>query len=805
MKKIVYKTANSDILNLLRFSTPTELLHLLKKQQELDLEKNNLKKISKLKVDSITRTELESLKLVFMIFINKVIKEIENSIYNKVGKKEFEKKYKHFFRTINEIEIEAFVRIILFLVGIKEEVVFVNDPRAYVERFHIIYLLSTLTISYVDELVGTAEAILCFGKFGKRKNNGFDQLLLARDTSEKYVIKTINLKFNGSNNVYLRRKSQIFEKIKTEIDILDEKVKEKEELVKILLRKRRSSLQDIGLDFLRKEKNGDLQDALIKSGLDFKTVNLILNAAIKQHQLISLLENGWTFEVTKDLQGYLVVTNDIVNYIDLVSENNSVVRIEATDLQPRISLDFIEIPSFEEKNENKNIFKKIDSLLIMRLKKRKFVYNLENKYSFIETIIKIQDVLYNIITKEGLFKDFEVLSNCETKHRLEFIGCEDELFYYYFYLEKWASRYTIRTYDEIVLNLVPTNERFSLITKISESKNIETINNIKSFTEQIFKEIIKKIENVDFTNFSLEEIKNILANNSAIAKKVTEFFKFKEGTICSNWIGHKIGEKRNMSKDTFVILENERGDLLRVSENRKSPLITCKFNFLNELIKNVDIRNFSPVLLHEPMYFKIDKKGKLFVDFGNSRMIEKREAWIKYLKEKYNLSEGKLSILKKRAGLSTAIKQGMSINGVNMLKGKEEDIALMMLIMWEYQQLWNKVGEKFAELIKEKGFSNEKKEHKMNENSRKENAKKEYEVTNQNKIRVKEGKEKREYKVKLVGEKEKKPNVQKKKVNLPEENELVKKYLKRLRKIAESEVFKAKKGEIITIIRKLKM
>jgi len=108
-------------------------------------------------------------------------------------------------------------------------------------------------------------------------------------------------------------------------------------------------------------------------------------------------------------------------------------------------------------------------------------------------------------------------------------------------------------------------------------------------------------------------------------------------------------------------------------------------------------------------------------------------------------------------------------------------------------------------LIKEKGFSNEKKEHKMNENSRKENAKKEYEVTNQNKIRVKEGKEKREYKVKLVGEKEKKPNVQKKKVNLPEENELVKKYLKRLRKIAESEVFKAKKGEIITIIRKLKM
>ncbi|MHA1351165.1 MAG: hypothetical protein ACTSPP_00020 [Candidatus Heimdallarchaeaceae archaeon] len=198
-------------------------------------------------------------------------------------------------------------------------------------------------------------------------------------------------------------------------------------------------------------------------------------------------------------------------------------------------------------------------------------------------------------------------------------------------------------------------------------------------------------------------------------------------------------------------------------------------------MKNVDIKNF-------------------FVDFGNSRMIEKREAWIKYLKEKYNLSEGKLSILKKRAGLSTAIKQGMSINGVNMLKGKEEDIALIILIMWEYQQVWNKVGEKFVELIKEKGFSNARKE-----NDRKENAKKEYEVTNQNKIRVKEGKQKREYKVKLVGEKEKKPNVQKKKVNLPEENELVKKYLKRLREIAESEVFKDKKGEIITIIGKLKM
>ncbi|UJG42699.1 MAG: hypothetical protein K9W46_09930 [Candidatus Heimdallarchaeum endolithica] len=214
--------------------------------------------------------------------------------------------------------------------------------------------------------------------------------------------------------------------------------------------------------------------------------------------------------------------------------------------------------------------------------------------------------------------------------------------------------------------------------------------------------------------------------------------------------------------------------------------------------------------MHEPMYFKIDKKGKLFVDFGNSRMIEKREAWIKYLKEKYNLSEGKLSILKKRAGLSTAIKQGMSINGVNMLKGKEEDIALIIVIMWEYQQVWNKVGEKFVELIKEKGFSNARKENARKENARKENArkknaKKEYEVTNQNKIRVKEGKEKREYKVKLVGEKEKKPNVQKKKVNLPEENELVKKYLKRLREIAESEVFKGKKGEIITIIRKLKM
>ncbi|UJG42697.1 MAG: hypothetical protein K9W46_09920 [Candidatus Heimdallarchaeum endolithica] len=546
MKKIVNKNANSDILNLLRCSTTTELLHLLKKQQELDLEKNNLKKISKLKVDSITRTELESLKLVFMIFINKTIKEIENSIYNKVGKKEFEKKYKHFFRTINEIEIEAFVRIILFLVGIKEEVVFVNDPRAYVERFHIIYLLSTLTVGYIDELVGTAEETLCFGKFGKRKNNGFDQLLLGRDTSGKYIIKTINLKFNGSNNVYLKRKSKLFEKINTEIDSLDKEVKGKKEIIRMLLRKRRSSLHDIGLDFLRKEKNGDLKEALIKSGLDLDTINLILNAAIKQHQLISLLENGWTFEATKNLQGYLVVTNDIVNYIDLVSENKSIVRIEATDLQPRINLDFIEIPSFEEKNENKNIFKKIDNLLLTRLKKRKFVYNLENKYSFIETIIKIQDVLYNIITKEGLFKDFEVLSSYETKHRLEFIGCKDELFYYYSYLEKWASRYAIRTYDEIVLNLMPTNERFSLITKISESKNIETINNIKSFTEQIFKEIIKKIENVDFTNLSLEEIENILANNSSIAKKVTEFFKFKEGTIDGNWIGHKITEKRNM-------------------------------------------------------------------------------------------------------------------------------------------------------------------------------------------------------------------------------------------------------------------
>jgi len=546
MKKIVYKNANLNIWNLLRCSTITELFHLLKEQQELDLERNNLKKISKLRVDSITRLELESLKLFFMIFINKIIKEIESSIYSKVGKKEFEKKYKHFFRTINEIEIEAFIRIILFLAGIKEEVIFVNDPRAYVERFQLIYILSTLTTKYVVELIGTAEETLCFGKFGKRKNNGFDQLLLARDASGKYIIKTINLKFNGSNNVYFRRKSKIFEKINSEIGSLDEAVKEKKELVRMLIRKRRSSLHDIGLDFLTKEKNGDLKEALIKSGLDLDTINLILNAAIKQHQLISLLENGWTFEATKNLQGYLVVTNDIVNYIDLVSENNSIVRIEATDLQPRINLDFIEIPSFEEKNENKNIFKKIDNLLLTRLKKRKFVYNLENKYSFIETIIKIQDVLYNIITKEGLFKDFEVLSSCETKHRLEFIGCKDELFYYYSYLEKWASRYAIRTYDEIVLNLVPTNERFSLITKISESKNIETINNIKSFTEQIFKEIIKKIENVDFTCLSLEEIENILANNSSIAKKVTEFFKFKEGTIDSNWIGHKITEKRNM-------------------------------------------------------------------------------------------------------------------------------------------------------------------------------------------------------------------------------------------------------------------
>ncbi len=222
----------------------------------------------------------------------------------------------NFAKTIGEEittkEAESYARVLLFTAGIDEAR---SMDKSDFERFQKVWIVlhgetdefrNPVKLIDPDNDYGigeVAEDIIIGRRLatdGLYRTHGFDNFQLGKKNG-KYVLVIMENKCNTMGLEYLPRRSTELKK-----EIYDQlmKLNVKEEFAKDIADQLVSAIDTtasgIGNNFLTKLKNGDLLDALVRSGeIDAFEINKIIEASIKQNQLIGLIENGRALQVLK--------------------------------------------------------------------------------------------------------------------------------------------------------------------------------------------------------------------------------------------------------------------------------------------------------------------------------------------------------------------------------------------------------------------------------------------------------------------------------------------------------------------------
>ncbi|MCG3255635.1 MAG: hypothetical protein KAU62_06085, partial [Candidatus Heimdallarchaeota archaeon] len=173
---------------------------------------------------------------------------------------------------------------------------------------------------------------------GGFSHTGFDDMLLAWDENQdKWVFRVIEQKSNSYTSIYLtadlrkdtKATAKIVENAQQVANEFYQKllregidINEAEKIMNALLERSTMSANAIGIDFLRKVNSGNLLRTLqaAEPALGDEVINQLLEASIKQNQIIALIEQGSAYKMIMDDGFWTTATktaDDITDNINL--------------------------------------------------------------------------------------------------------------------------------------------------------------------------------------------------------------------------------------------------------------------------------------------------------------------------------------------------------------------------------------------------------------------------------------------------------------------------------------------------------
>ncbi|MHA1203152.1 MAG: hypothetical protein ACTSQ4_11625 [Candidatus Heimdallarchaeaceae archaeon] len=636
----------------------------------------------------------------------------ENGDYLKFKKTDDSSGLKQFLMPLEPSESDSCVRVLLSKFGVKgitsthtaesflKAQIKLNFEKDKMRRF---WNINGIPLNLDKVLI---RGLKC--KFSS--SNGFDDLMLGvigKGKSTKYDLRIVEMKVGedlGGFFDYIRTNknerftSQIcddvssFLKVKREeLSRLDINLMKVHDIVAALNNKYLFTTSGMGFDFNKKIKSGNLRNALIDSGLSKTSINKILKGAIKQNQLISLIQNGNAHKiVTKN--GYFTVADEIVPELELKLKT----RINTNDKFVSIKLHRNSfLPNFVKMKDGtiKLSLELLDTHLRNMKKLGKQSSDTYKTYLVLNTLLRSALDKFSPCLIHDTISEREVVKKLNEMQRTV-----------YYELMKLSQRGIIKEFSVfkcgMMFHCLETlndlgQKTFKKLTKNFESKSVVPYKFHQHWEcyyslEKIFKKI-RITQNSDFLN-GWSKLKDkffgsLLSNDSVNVTHEEEVWQCYLDN--PNWIQkilrdlkppYKIPDGLNLSHKSKLIhpiIFFDRKTITPIEVvgfNKRLPWIGVKFH-LNQFFKTD--KTLSKMLLQLPL--KINVRG---VEFSNSKQIV--DAWKKRL-----------------------IQIGIPIEQVDLLGTKynfrnsdgDFNIKLVFAIIFEYQKVWKNLFLRILEYI----------------------------------------------------------------------------------------------------------
>ena len=393
-----------------------------------------------------------------------------NGKYKVLKNGDFSDDLKKFLCKLEKIEAESYVRVLLTKCGI-HGITSTHSAEYFLKAFIKLHFEqdSIRRHWYNIDTHHSFNEVLIKGLKGKfSSSNGFDDILLSafgKGKYKKYSLKTVEMKVGDDlsgffDYIRVNKNSKFTSQICDDIDsFLANRLKQLiknnisseivNDIIVDLSNKFKFTTSGIGYNFNIKVKSSNLRNALIDAGLSLIKTNQILKGAIKQNQLISLMQHGNAHKMVKK-KGYFTTIDENVREIELktrITVNGSdkfvITKIHRDFFLPRFVISgngrlILEIEGFSSvlqmmDNEGKKFtdqyyaYLKLESIFKDALSEINSC-KIDNNTSACEVSRNLnemhQSIYFEILKhcKEGLFEELSIFDCGRMSHCLETIN-----------------------------------------------------------------------------------------------------------------------------------------------------------------------------------------------------------------------------------------------------------------------------------------------------------------------------------------------------------------------------------------------
>jgi len=620
---------------------------------------------------------------------------------------------------LTDLEAQAYARCMLVLAGADDSIMSIHGGAMshvhLAEPFQNAWRKLRAT---EDELRQAWEGqnigeVYCKGLVHTGTHKGFDDVFLAWDnTEEKWIFRAIEQKTNSYKSIYLstnlEKNTKATEKIV--LDILDSANEfknkllvagmdeiEAEKIINSLIERGTHSANAIGIDFLRKVNSGNLLEALklAEPALDDTLINEILEASIKQNQIISLIEHGSTYKMTLENGFWTTATkysDDITDNIELryiPSGGGESVEIIFDSSVFKADFDVIDGKKYLKKPQfpgpnidwdsltdlQRNAYIELNDKITDAL--NGFDYCIEDlpAHQVAGRLNEMQTLIYNELICSKVFEELQIFSGGTMSFGIEIFSTPSQGSNIYSYLESFFDQNGIVSYNYHQQWDAPfSNKLATLFGGI-----VEESDKSRAFKERWFKMLLEE-SNYDVNGKTLGEIEELIHNNPDIAETLIrnfqDPFRLPDGHF---WQESTSGEINKC----LVFFDKKTGkEMELLSDGGQKYHVYMNYNLKHML----DDLGLDKRLLQNPISFSISDNGRFIVDFnpvaGSQRAgygVEVAETWINHLRNRYGIPDDTLNLLNGRIGYGT---------GLDLFhpSGDDEMMKLFALILADYQR-----------------------------------------------------------------------------------------------------------------------
>ncbi|MCE7740795.1 MAG: hypothetical protein KAU62_18295 [Candidatus Heimdallarchaeota archaeon] len=542
---------------------------------------------------------------------------------------------------------------------------------------------------------------------------GFDDVFLGVDSKGKFVFGVFELKTNkiGSTSHRLDKGTEASKLIAFNLRKMSTKFVEKLVLDGVDLKKAqrignalfnrfRMSATAIGFDFQRKVSSMDIVK-LFHNYFDIQLINKILEAAIKQNQLISLIKTCYAFK--KEIKNkYVTVvkdkTTDVTNLINLNYKYKKGKKIEIPISGDFFRIDYdlhtkeFKFPQFSSSAlgvttlsfEQKRAYFSLNKLIRKALKKVELSIvdesgELLQTNEIIKRLNSMQSFVYKALIKSRVFDDFQVFHKGTMFFFLETLSSESNEKKISRYLKNYSSYKGIANYHYHQKWIVPSILDLGIFVGNLKEEN----ENSRKFRLFLYKHLLDG-SSTDTKDMDIEEIEELITSNSELRDYLIGNFR-RDIRLPDGYFWTQAINSTHLKKALVFC---------NVRDSKPKKMYGCNlytsYDF-QYLLKDLELDS---ILLQNPITFGINE-GRLVADFNTDRNVKIAKVWIEFLSETTDIPKNTLQRLNTHLGPG---------GGIDLLYPQTncELLRMLVVILLKFQENWDKLTLYIIQEIKTK-------------------------------------------------------------------------------------------------------